>query len=201
MNATSSTPVPLHSPWEAPPPVLLNVWKHHAGAIRRRVAAAAAAGPAALADLPGQLVVVGTELMDLYTGTFTPADIAAKVLAALRAEGRLEPEAYRAWVEEGGNYRVLTFPEDGSRWTLRRGDEARYVHVHPGRWSPATRRVRANVLKTAVMVLAYTAVHGGDPRDVVLVNAVRARYLGLSPMRELAGEGGLGAVIDALESA
>ena len=99
-------------------------------------------------------------------------------------------------------YRVLTFPEEGSRWVLRMGDEAgRYVHVHPGRWSPATLRVRANVLKTAVMVLAYAAAYGGDPLDRALVNRVRGEFLGLAPVgKDLAGEQGIGRIIDVLRS-
>ena len=49
------------------------------------------------------------------------------------------------------------------------GDDARYVHVHPARYSPESRRVRANVLKTAVMALAVVKVHGGDPTDRALL--------------------------------
>src|SRR5687768_4486554 len=49
---------------EIPTPVLFNPWKHHAGALRARIADAAA--NAALDDLAAGLVVVGTELMDLY---------------------------------------------------------------------------------------------------------------------------------------
>ncbi len=55
------------SPWEAPPPVLFNAWKHHAGALRHRIAETARAGEAALEPLARQLVVIGNELMDLYT--------------------------------------------------------------------------------------------------------------------------------------
>ena len=108
--------------------------------------------------------------------------------------------AYRAWLASGGGYQVIPFADDASRWVLRLGDEGdRYVHVHPARRAPATRRVRANVLKTAVMVLAYTGVRGGDPIDRTLVNAVRHAYLGLSPMgKDLAGDRGIGGVIDLL---
>jgi hypothetical protein len=187
---------------ELPPPILFNAWKHHAGALRQRVEEAGRAGPVALPELAERLVVMGTELMDLYTGAFEPAEVAGKVIAALRAAGRLEPDAYRAWVRESGGYSVLELPEDGSRWVLRLGEEGeRYVHVHPARWAPQTRRVRANVLKTAVMVLAYAAVHGGDPLDVRLVNAVRTKYLGLSKVRALADDQGLSAVIDVLRNA
>jgi hypothetical protein len=178
--------------WEAPPPILFNTWKHHAGALRHRIAETARAGEIALEQLAGQLVVIGSELMDLYTGPLSPAAIGGRVVATLEAEHHLEADVYRPWIEEGAGYRVLTLAEDSSRWVLRLGEPAgRYIHLHPGRWSPATRRVRANVLKTAVLVRAYVAVHGGDPADVALVNEVRRRYLGLAPIKEFAGQSGL----------
>jgi hypothetical protein len=187
------------SAFDVPPPVLFNPWKHHAGALRRRVAEAARAGPEGLAVLAPQLLVIGTELMDLYTGALSPAEIAAGVVAQLRADERLDPEVYRRWLDESRGYRVLTLSDDASSWVLRFGEEGgRYVHVHPGRWTPHTRRVRANVLKTAVLALAQAAAIGADPLDVALINRVRREYLGLSPVPALADEGGLGAVIEAL---
>jgi hypothetical protein len=187
------------SPWDVPLPVLFNAWKHHAGALRCRIAEVGQAGPEALAALPAQLLVMGTELMDLYVGPRLPADIAQQVLAILTAEGKLAPEVYRPWVEEAGGYRTLTFHEDRTVWVLRAADEERYVHLHPGRWTPDTRRVRANVLKTAVLVLAHVAVNGGDPRDVKLVNRLRTEHLDLPPMREILGEQGLDLVLNLLQ--
>jgi hypothetical protein len=179
--------------------VLLNTWKHHAGALRRRIQFSVHSGQAGLDALAGQLVVLGTELMDLYTGRFAPAEIAQRVLAALRAENRLPLAVYRSWIAAGGGYQVLSFPEDTSRWVLRMGEEdGRYVHVHPARWAPATLRVRANVLKSAVMVLAHVGVYGGGPLDVALINRVRDQYLGLSPIKGLTGDQGLRGVIDTL---
>ncbi|HEY8503835.1 MAG TPA: hypothetical protein VIL46_04595 [Gemmataceae bacterium] len=180
--------------WEVPPPVLLNTWKHHAGAIRRRIAAADAAN---LEGLPRELVVIGGDLMDLYVGALTPRAIAEGVTRHLGAEGVDAPERFRAWVRAAGGYRMLEL-EDGSVWALREGtDPARYVHLHPGRRAPRTRRVRANVLKTAVLALAHARVFGGDPFDTGLVNEVRRR-LGLPPVPALSKGEGLGEVIELL---
>jgi hypothetical protein len=202
INASPTPLVDAASVWEPPPPVLLNCWKHHAAALRLRIRETVAAGPAALDALARNLLVTGTELMDLYVGALSPRDIGERVLAQLRSDHRLSFDAYRAWIQGNRGYRVLPLPEDGSQWVLRLGDESeRWVHVHPARWAPQTCRVKANVLKTAVMVLAYTGVHGGDPMDVALVNRVRSQYLGLTPLgRDLSGEQGIGQTITLLRA-
>jgi hypothetical protein len=185
--------------WDAPAPVLLNTWKHHAAALRERIVAAVDSGD--LQALADGMVVIGTELMDLYLGALSPAEIGRQVVDQLTAENRLALDAYRTWIQAGNGYRLLDL-SDGCRWVLRLGDETdRYVHVHPGRYAAHTRRVRANVLKTAVMVLAHTGLHGGAAQDRTLVNAVRQRYLALAPIgRDLKGDQGLGAVIDLLHA-
>lgn len=184
------------SPWKAAAPVLFNTWKHHAGFLRHRIADCAARGEAGLAELAGELVVVGATQMDLYIGANSPAEIGQLLLAQLGRDGVLEPAAYHAWIEQGGGYRVVTLP-DGCNWVLRAGEEnGRYVHVHPGRWAPQTRRVRANVLKTAVLALA--AAGGGDPLELAVINRVRRDFLGLAPIGRLRGEQGLSEVIDLL---
>jgi hypothetical protein len=176
---------------------LLNTHKHHAGFLGERIRQAAAAGPAGLAPLASELVVVGSKLMDLYHGPFSPREIGDRVLADLKRSGRDTSGAFRAWVEAEGGYRVVEFPEDTSQWVLRYGEEGgRFVHAHPARWAPFTVRVRANVLTTAVMALAHVKVHGGDPLDRKVVNAVRRDHLGLAPVgRDPSGDEGIGSVI------
>lgn len=183
-----------------PPPVLFNAHKHHAGSLRERVRRAVAGGEDGLRTLAGELVVVGAKLMDLYHGPFSPREIADRVMADLARAGRDTPAAFRTWVEAGGGYQVIEFPEDTSRWVLRAGDDDdRFVHLHPARYSPFTIRVRANVLTTAVLALAYTGRHGGDPLSRPVVNAVRRDYLGLAPVgRDPSGDEGIGSVIELL---
>src|SRR5579884_593585 len=119
-------PIPaMHSPYEdIPHPVLLNPWKHHTGFLRERIAEVGRGGAPALMALPAELRVIGNELMDLYTGTLSPAQIGAGVVAGLQGEGRLPWEAFRPWIEAGGGYRLLTLPADASVWVLRAGDPA-----------------------------------------------------------------------------
>src|SRR5438067_8986486 len=93
-----------NSQWDVPAPVLFNPWKHHAGFLRHRVAQTARGGEEALRGLAAELVVIGSELMDLYLGPLSPRAIAEGVTAALRADGRLDPAAYRAWLANGGGY-------------------------------------------------------------------------------------------------
>jgi hypothetical protein len=184
---------------EAPPPVLLNSWKHHAGMLKLRVRDAIVEGEPSLDPLARKMVVIGSELMDLYAGPLTPGEIAAEVVAGLSRADHLEASAYRAWLKTAGGYAMLPL-SDGCEWVLRGGDESdRYVHIHPGRWTPRTCRVRANVLKTAVMALAFTGIRGGNPLDVSVVNEVRRQYLGLAPLgRNLSGDQGIGSIIDLL---
>jgi hypothetical protein len=185
---------------EVPPPILLNTWKHHAGAIRQNIAEIVQSGAPGLDRLPEYLRVIGTDLMDLYTGSLAPAEIGEQIVAELCASGHLLPDVYRQWLHEAGGFRLLTLAGDNSRWVLRSGaEEVRYVHIHPGRGSPQARRVRANVLKTAILVLAYASVHGGDPLDVSLINLVRQR-LGLAPLSKLTAERGLSEVIRFMNS-
>lgn len=84
-----------------------------------------------------------------------------------------------------GGYQAISL-NDGSRWILRQGErEGRYVHSHPARWSPQTRRVRANVLKTAILALALAGIRGADPAEVAVINNARREFLGLSPIAGL----------------
>src|SRR5205085_4644043 len=81
------------TPLEVLRPILFNTYKHHAGALRARIAAAAQAGPDALADWAARVAVLGTKLMDLYTGPLSPRDLSAPILDCLRTAGHLELDA------------------------------------------------------------------------------------------------------------
>lgn len=193
----TAPPTPSYDLTDLPPPVLMNCWKHHAGWVRGRIAAAVAAGEPGLAALPAAMLVIGTRLMDVYVGALSPAGVADRLTTQLRAAGVADEPAFEAWLAGNAGYRVLTLPDDASNWTVRMGPRGgRYVHIHPGRWSPATLRVQANALRTAVMARAL-ALARGAPADVRVVNEARERYLGLPAVARVS-TGGIGVALKAL---
>ncbi len=180
----------------APFPVLFNAWKHHTGWVRSRIAQAVSANT--LDQLAEEVVVIGTRLMDFYHGPLAPDAIGERVLQQLRHDAKLDEPVYREWLAGQGGYAMLTLPDDGSRWAVRAGAEGgRYVHLHPGRYSPNTVRVQANALKTAVLAHAIAQLQGRSASEVAVVNEARQRFLQLPPVPAI-HEGGLGEVIGLL---
>jgi len=178
-----------------PHPVLFNAWKHHAGWVREQIAGAADGGEDGLKHLADAVVVCGTKLMDFYYGNLTPWAVGESALARLHRLGKSEFPAFRDWLEPQGGFSGFATPDE-SRWILRAGDEAdRYVHLHPGRYSPHTVRVPGITLKTAIVTLALARQTGADPLSVAAVNDARERYLALPPMATVDRTRGLGAVL------
>jgi hypothetical protein len=202
MNARTLQATDEGTPLEVLSPVLFNTFKHHAGTLRARIAAIIAQGHDAFLEMASRLAVIGTRLMDLYIGELSPRDLSTWIRAELSAIDRLDLDRYRAWLLAHDDYATFTHPGDGSRWVLRLGDEqGRFVHLHPGRWSPLTVRVKANVLKTAFLVLCHTGIHGGNPMDREVLNEVRQSHLGLSPLgADPEGDLGLGVIIRVLRT-
>lgn len=188
----------MDGPEAVGPPLLLNGWKHHARFALARIDELAAAGEAG----PAALLAIGASQMDVYLGRLAPAAIGAELLAVLGERGLAQPEAYRRWLEARGGYAALAI-SDGSRWhpkgTRRWGERpGRPIHLHPGRRSPLTLRARAPLLKLALAALAWTAVHGGDARDLAPINQARRRLLGLQPVAGASPERGVGKLIKTL---
>lgn len=180
---------------EVPAPFLLNCWKHHAGTILRRIDAAVSGGEAAVRELPRRLRLVGHELMDLYLGSLSPQDLAAELREILIDKGVFEPRALLAWLEPLRGYATLAL-SDGSVWVLRSSPVAgRHVHVHPGRRSPRTVRVRANLLKSAIAVIAWARLRGLALTGIEAINEARRELLVLSPVKSVAEDRGLGELL------
>lgn len=179
-----------------PHPVLFNAWKHHAGWVRQQIAGAAVGGEADLKQLAEAVVVCGTKLMDFYLGDLTPWQLGEQAMEHLQSVGKTDFPAFDEWLKTQDGYAPFTVPDDGSTWILRAGDAGgRYVHLHPGRYSPHTVRVPGLTLKTVILTLALARPTGADPLAVGTVNDARKRCLGLPPVASVAPTHGLGEML------
>ncbi|MFA0963215.1 hypothetical protein AB9P05_15535 [Roseivirga sp. BDSF3-8] len=128
------------------------------------------------------LKLTGDNLMDMYEGPLTEGVLREEVLACLEVQDCLAPLKYDEWIGQGRGYQSLTL-SDGSHWVLRRGHHwGAYIHIHPGRYSPHTFRVKSTSLKTAT---AFLFLHPDqNVPSLHLLNDVRQRYLNLSPLKD-----------------
>lgn len=158
--------------------ILFNPFKHHLGALQQLLATVSPA------DLPAALQKIGTSQMDMYTGHLSPEAIFEEIISQLAAQEMHLPATFAAATAARQGYLEVTL-SDTSRWVLRLSDDPeRYIHLHPGRYSPHTLRIKAAALKTA-MAYKAAAGNGGLSGDLLPdMNAVRA-VAGLSPVRSI----------------
>jgi hypothetical protein len=160
--------------------IQFNGLKHHIRSITGLIAACD------LPELPQRLKVLGNSQMDLYLGVLEEWEIGREVLQALDALHIHTEEEYRHWLEQHHHYRSITL-SDASRWILRLGNgNDKYIHLHPGRYSPATVRVKAAVLKTAIALWIYMKNGLITEINDLTLNQVRKDVLTLPPVRSLA---------------
>lgn len=162
-------------------PILFNPLKHHFSALRQMLAQS---DPA---EINTRLLALGGSQMDMYAGLLAPEAIFDEIRIQLKSAGVNTRADYEAFLAKSGGYTEMTL-SDTSVWILRLAeDKAHYIHLHPGRYSPHTFRVKASALKTA---LAYQAAqHGLLTKDLLAdLNQVR-KGLRLSPLRSTSESG------------
>ncbi len=135
-------------------PVNFNCWKHHAGFIKQQIKLHSRTRDQI--QLKKHLLVIGESQMDLYFGKLSPSEISREIISYLKKEKSFSFDRYIGWLKtETKDYKLIRL-SDKSIWTLRLGEnQERYVHIHPGRYSPNTIRVKATTLKTAILILWY----------------------------------------------
>jgi hypothetical protein len=174
-----------------PNPILFLPLKHHLGYLRDFATRSIAWSEP---ELRKAFQRIGGSQLDLYIGPLSPLQIAEEVILYLQQRHLLAREPYRQYLAPGG-YRLCTL-SDGSAWALRWGlHEGRHVHLHPGRYSLHTLRVKANHLKTA-LAAAIASIKYNQPVSLQLLNQVRAGWLELPPVPGYTSEEGLGKVLE-----
>ena len=183
---------------KAPSPFNLNCWKHHAGFIANQVNKINM--EAELEALPAILLKIGESQMDLYLGKLTHLQITDFTKKLLKERSVIEYESYKKWLFAGANgYRLITLP-DKSTWTLRMGNQKEnYIHIHPGRYSANTIRVRALTLKTAICVLAVANIYKISTFELKFINDVRKKFLKAAPVKSITSNSGLSRLLTILK--
>ncbi|MBE0570316.1 MAG: hypothetical protein IH618_02135 [Ignavibacteriaceae bacterium] len=180
-----------------PPPINLNCWKHHAVFIREQIESVRENKD--LDQLKVYLLKIGESQMDLYFGSHSPVNISEQTLDYLHQKEILSFSRYQVWLSKDGKDYQLVELKDKSVWTLRLGDDVeRYVHIHPGRYSPNTVRVKATTLKTAVFLLCLERFGEIKSFETETVNQIRIKFLNEPPLKSLSSASGLRRLLDLL---
>ncbi len=200
-------------------PLLFNCLKHHAGYVAEfiksfsdtfRQAGNMPGSPGMIEScgdfeteagkrLREELLIIGKSQMDLYTGRLSTGQIAEEITGYLKTKDLLKKEKYLSQISEAASSFIETRLSDNSVWVLLPGKiPGRHIHIHPGRHSPLTIRVRSETLKTAIAVLCYCSRYGKDHSDLNVINEARTKLLELSPVKEVNPARGLGKMIEIL---
>jgi hypothetical protein len=175
-------PVPL--------PINLNCWKHHAGFIKNQILSVTSVEE--IEKLNSSLRKIGELQMDLYLGKFLVEEISNQIIKTLKREKTFSFEDYKKWLYKDRKGYQLVKLMDKSIWTLRLGEnEQRYIHIHPGRYSLHTIRVKATTLKTAILALCFEQVGEMKSINTEAVNHIRKKYLNEPPIKSLSKASGL----------
>jgi hypothetical protein len=180
-----------------PIPVNLNCWKHHAGFIKKQIESVKEIKD--LDQLKVYLLKIGESQMDLYFGEYSPVKISEQMLDYFHSKKILSSSQYQDWLSKVGMDYQLVELKDKSIWTLRLGDDvSRYVHIHPGRYSPNTVRVKATTLKTAIILLCFEQLGEIKSFETETVNNIRKKYLDEPPLKSFSNASGLGRITNLL---
>ena len=138
-------------------------------------------------ELINKLNYSGGGLIDVYTGKLSIEEIQQEVADFLKKRNLLDYESYKNFIKDKGSikkrgYYITITLSDETVMTLRMGEDAvNFVHIHPGRHSPNTFRIRANTLKTTAYTAFLALCRDVNPFCIDLINEARHK-LGLSPI-------------------
>jgi len=168
-----------------PPPFQFNAWKHHLAFVQDQLRQTKQPD-----NWQEKLRVVGNSVMDVYSGNLSLPEIQQSITLQLQHQQVYPIEEFFDWLKPD-RYKIIQLP-DRSSWTLRQGEiPDYYIHLHPARYSLHSFRVKANLWKTALML-----VQKNSSLDLTEVNSIRKNILNLSPLKSM--EPGLVAMVQLL---
>ena len=184
-----------------PLPVNFNCWKHHSGFIRNQTNVISQKNFSD-AEIKKLMLVIGNSQMDIYLGKLSPEAIGKEILQRLKKSEHYSRRKFKEWIYRNNkDYKLLKI-SDKSVWTLRLGIQSKqYIHIHPGRYSPNTTRVKATTLKTAIAFMIKQDYNSGNKPDLKVINDLRENLFGLPPLKSVNSVSGLGKLLALINTA
>jgi hypothetical protein len=156
--------------------ITFNALKHHLNEIRKFINAP----PDNYIEI---LETIGASLPDVYIGILSIEKICTEITGQLTRMNVLDKQSYLKWVDTTGGYRKIEL-SDGSKWILRISENEKfYIHIHPGRYSPYSIRLKAGALKTTICFLINSKMSKKINISTQQINQAR-NTLGLSPIKD-----------------
>jgi len=181
----------IHNYFDVAPPFVFNPLKHHLGYIRLFIAEAISLKPDD-GELQEILSGIGAPMTDIYFGELSVQKILDTTSTILKEQNVFSLSSYREWLENEKMYRFLELP-DASKWIFLEGrNEERYIHFHPAKYSEFTFRVLGSTLRTVIAVKIKGADQPENWFNVSFVNKIRSSLLGLSPVKRIVRDRGIG---------
>lgn len=133
-----------------------------------------------------ELNELGANQFDVYTGHLTVLQITHQVCEHITQRKISGLHSFQKWMGKN-HYREIEL-SDGSKWIIRAGEDTeKFIHIHPGRNQKLAHRIKANHLKTAIII--FLDNQSDRINDIQLstayINKIRAEILGLSPVRSV----------------
>jgi hypothetical protein len=161
-------------------PVTFNPMKHHLNFI---ISEAEKLKFSSMDEISDKLLVVGDNLMDLYTGKLSVDEILSEIQSVLNNLNVFTREDFCSWIS-GSDYKKLIL-SDSSAWVVKlSANDENYIHLHPGKRSEFTCRVRGSTLKTVVACFADGKLPEKQ-HQLNEVNEIRCNWLNLPPVKTL----------------
>lgn len=175
--------------------IVFNCEKHHLRTISEKILEYRIHGVDSLTNLLKSLTLNSDNtrtyngVVDVYYGPLTADEIQNEIWNLMTQNKVSDLESYRQYIQSQGQIKrrghYLNHQlSDTSIFTLRLIEDAKsFIHIHPGRYSPNTFRVKANTLKTAIVTAFLALIQQQSPYNLDLVNEAR-RKLELYPVDE-----------------
>lgn len=132
-------------------------------------------------DFQKTLQKTGNSVTDFYYGNLDVSAICSMIKTKLIVLDAFQKEAYMEWIT--GQDLYFTFRlDDGSEWLMRRGEnKTRYIHIHPGKHSKHSRRIKSRSLKI-FLAMHYYRINDKELYSLNFLNYIRQEKLDLPPV-------------------